>query len=439
VKVNWLKKNFKALLLVLTIGHFAYFLLEPKLMIDLKDWEQVSCYYSRNRDFEDGDCKHYNAKYFVFAQPHLKYGEKLDCKPVSLEGARLFYFSRLMHEKCELTSHWGRPQKLFDLGWDAYTIWYGRAAVLYFQSLKEGWPGALQAIRDPLFVKAFANYEHHHYPWLVPLSYFGVLKVFGSPNPLPLIVLQVLLWFLCAWLYRRTWPEAPRYLWLLFAFVPSGAMFMFRLYADIWVVAAGLLLLLSLSHRKFGAASLVFFLGVFLKQEAFLQLWALALTFLWIEGAKLWRQRRVSLSVFTILALTATFLQLSYTKTFENREYYASLWQRLFEGQLYTQIAPSILGYYADVFFRPALWGLLFPFLIFLFWKWRKNTGLLVYLPALLVLVAIPLAYAKYPAGFKEVVLTGSGRALWQMLPLLWLLCRNLGPKKVAEPLRIQN
>ena len=41
-----------------------------------------------------------------------------------------------------------------------------------------------------------------------------------------------------------------------------------------------------------------------------------------------------------------------------------------------------------------------------------------------LFVVSIVAAFLRFPFGHKEVVLTGSNRALWQLLPFLWIYLR---------------
>ncbi len=426
--IELVKQRWKNILLLVTLGHFVFFIFQNRDIADLNIWERNTCYFKTHRELLDMDCRYYHVKRFVFAQPNLAYGETLKCKQASADKVKKFD-QEVLAAECPAQDTWGSPKKVWDLGWDAYSIWYGRSVALYFQSQNASWPGLLRAINDPVFVQSFANIEHHHYPWLLSVFYFSLMKLVASPNPLPLIILQVIVWVLCAYLLFLIWPTCPLYAWILFAFVPTSGAFMFRLYADIWVVLFGLFMLLFLQTRRNFLAGIAFFLGCLLKQEAFIQLGALAVTFHLINFNNLKSIFMAKQRSFWILAVLAISMVIFNSHKFESKEFYFPLLSRLAELSFYTKLLPQILGYYADVFFRPAMWGLGPIWLICVFARSIKIISWKVYIPLMMVLVMIPLAYARYRFGYKEVILTGAGRALWQTMPLLWLLLKNVHEK----------
>jgi hypothetical protein len=67
------------------------------------------------------------------------------------------------------------------------------------------------------------------------------------------------------------------------------------------------------------------------------------------------------------------------------------------------------------------LWGLIWPLGLWTLWKNHEKIKWAA-LPLICIILAIPVAFLEFPFGHKEVVLTGSNRALWQALPLLWML-----------------
>jgi hypothetical protein len=133
--------------------------------------------------------------------------------------------------------------------------------------------------------------------------------------------------------------------------------------------------------------------------------------------------RRRALPLVALLIGTGVYLFVVQAPL-KSTEFYVPLATRIAEPVESLKILGRILGYYADVVFRPALWGLLWPLAMWTFWKKRADLGWTL-APLVLVLVAIPLAFLSFPFGHKEVVLTGSNRALWQTLPLVWVVLRR--------------
>jgi len=268
--------------------------------------------------------------------------------------------------------------------------------------------------------------EHAHYPWLLSIIFAAVLKLQGSADPMPLQILGFGVFLLTLYLYRRTAPQAAWGDWLLFALVPVAGRFVFRLYADVWLVAALLLFALWVRSGRPWAAAVVLAFGIFLKQEAAFQFGLLTAFLLWQHSRARAVQWRELLPLGTwLLAAAAYFL---WAQAFRPLEGYAPLGARLMESVTYTERLPQVLRYLADVFFRPSLWGILWPYLI---WRFRAQPfalGLIGF-----ALASVVAAYLRYPSGtYREVVLTGAPRVLWQFLPLMWV-CLNAGRHRVTE------
>jgi hypothetical protein len=422
VTVQIIKKYNKHIIVLISLIHFIFFIFKAREKIDLVEWEKTSCYFKTQRQLKDLDCRYYNAKNLVLAQPFLNYGEQLQCHIAPVEELIEQKNNLLNTATCGENDLWSKPQKLWDLGWDAYSVWYGRAVMLFFQSQKANWPGLFNAINDPKFVKSFPNVEHHHYPWLLSAIYFYIMKMQSSPNPFLLVIIQALIGLLCIFLFRWVWPKAPLHLWLIYAFVPTLSIFLFRLYADLWILFFGLLLIGSLQRKKYFLASTLTFLGIFLKQEAFLQILLILISWILLE-----KTNTKKAFVYVILSFIVGFILMwRHSTKMAASNFYIPLTDRLYVKSFYTQLLPQIYGYYLDVLFRPMLWGLLWPVTFYQLWKSRKSiskTALVLFF--MLVLVIIPLSFARFPFGHKEVVLTGSGRALWQTMALAWLLLKS--------------
>ena len=417
---------------VLALSHFLYFaLFNPTPRLNLDYWELQSCRFKENRKFVDLNCRHFLASATSLAQPYLGYGEKLECVKQSSLALQKFPVGHpalgAASIPCESARWWSERHSTRDIGWDAYAVWYARAAEIYFQSQKPGWPGVRTALLDPTFRQVWPNIEHAHYPWLLPLMYSGLMKLVASPSPIALQVFQFLLFLCSVGLFYLTWRKAPKYLFVAFAFVPIAGNLLFHLYADLWLICflLGLSWALQKSHWLLGAV--LSLLLIHLKAEAWVQWLALMATFAILYRRRFHSDKKFSkglLCVFLVGFASFIFYWRQFG-IFESSEFYVPMAKRLLTLQTYTQIIPRILGYYLDVLFRPTLWGILWPATFYFLYKSRKSLRWAL-APLALVLLLIPLSFLKFPNGFKEVVLTGSNRALWQTLPMLWLLLKNL-------------
>jgi len=424
--LSFLHKHARAVKLVLALlalVHFFYFLVAPKVQTDTSLWEKQTCNFKESLEIVDLDCRYYKTKNWIFAQPALDYAQPLQCHQLKTERGKELY-ERKQENDCGAPVYWGTPQKISDIGWDAYSIWWGRAAVLFQRSKADDWPGLTYALLDRRLITTFSNSEHHHYPWLISVVYFSVMKIVDSANPYILQVLHFLLWVFTVFLFWSTWRSAPRYLLLMFAFVPTAAIFMTRLYADSWMVFWALLIIFAFQRKKLWLVVGASVAMALTKQEAVMQgsllLFALYSS---LAGSRPQKGEMLSLTI----SLFAFLFSFFFYSTFKS-DYYIPLSDRLADPASIGLFFRRIVPYYLDVLFRPALWGLLWPWVFFLLYKSRKQLGLLIWLPVL-VLLAIPFAYFSFPYGHKEVVLTGSGRALWQLMPLVWLLLERASQK----------
>ncbi|MBS1984320.1 MAG: hypothetical protein JST16_09110 [Bdellovibrionales bacterium] len=399
----------------LAVTHFLFALFTAQReRADLTHWNQQSCVWSTARTFTNSDCGMPRKKIFLWATPHLPYGETIACTAApAVEYA--------VPATCANPADtWGAPRHPVDIGWDAYSTWYTRAATLYFGAKDSAWPGTWRALHDEKFLSAQPTPEHRSYPWLVSVIYAQLMRLFGGPNPAPLQGVQIFVWIVSVWLYRRTAPSLPRAAWIAFAFAPIAGAFVFRLYADIWLIVALLSLLWCLQRERWIFAAGLAALAVHLKAEGWVQVFALLTSYAYFH-------RRAPLGGVLLAAFVSALWYRSWTAWIPPSDFYTSLGTRMIDPLTWTQRLPHILGYYADVFFRPLLWGLLWPFLLWTFWIKKRELGWSL-LPLLGVLVLIPLAFLRFPDGaYKIVVLTGSNRALWQTLPLAWLLLKECG------------
>lgn len=408
---------------------FGAALLKPREKIDLDQWARESCRFEQNRDLIDTDCRHQLSVALAMAQPFLSYKEKLRCfksgdvvppqiSPLA-RAAPSLEATALDVNFCPRAPNWGQPRLLNEIGWDARAIWYGRAAMIYWQSQRSEWPGLISALLDTDFKRLGPNEEHWHYPWLLPVIYAQVMKVLKTPSPYPLVVLQIAIWVLSAFLFLALWPRAPRSLWLIFALAPIGGRFFYSLYADLWVLSGILLIGVALQKRRIALSFAATLATLLLKQEAWMQV-AVFLSTYFILHRRDFQLRRPMVAAVAGFSLGLLILQKLFLAV-GSSTFYVSLAQRFSESATYTELLPKFVGYYLDILLRPTLWGLLWPIFFFSVYRARRHLGWSL-APLAALLVVIPLAFLRFPFGHKEVFLTGANRALWQSLPTLWIL-----------------
>lgn len=338
--------------------------------------------------------------------------------------ARLFEEQKTIREQCvgTATPLWGtntshRPE----IGWDAIGIWYARASALYFQSINAENPQNIFAKAfDVRFMETYSNREHSHYPPLVSAIYASVLRVLGSADPLSLQVLQFGILLGVIALFWKTQNSQTSSHWRvlrfsLFAFLPINAVFAYTLYADLWVIFFLLTGIHLTQRRVFWAAALVLALVPFVKTEGWFILLVTLTTW------KILDSRSFPLWLIILPALSTCYYVFVMQAQVKDSDFYISTWERILNPKESIPVAIKILGYYLDVLFRPKLWGLLWPLTLVLFWKFRGKLKFAI-VPTLLALVAIPVAFWAFPFGHKEIVLTGSNRAVWQLTPMIWLI-----------------
>jgi hypothetical protein len=119
--IELVKQRWKNILLLVTLGHFVFFIFQNRDIADLNVWERNTCYFKTHRELLDMDCRYYHVKRFVFAQPNLAYGETLKCKQASADKVKKFD-QEVLSAECPAQDIWGSPKKIWDLGWDAYSI-----------------------------------------------------------------------------------------------------------------------------------------------------------------------------------------------------------------------------------------------------------------------------------------------------------------------------
>jgi hypothetical protein len=250
------------------------------------------------------------------------------------------------------------------------------------------------------------------------------MKLVGGIHPFPLQLLQFGLYLMVVFLFFKTRRGLALPVFVAFALVPISGSFLFKLYADLWIVAGLMGTLFFLQRNKILPAALLVFLTVFLKAEAWFQTLMFLASFYILQ----WQNKTLSKSTYSrhiwllvVFAVATTICIFHFQKPFKSHDFYVSLSDRFSNPVESLKIFGRIMGYYADVFFRPLLWGLLWPLSLWTLWKHRQNIRWAI-VPLLCIIAAIPVAYLEFPFGHKEVVLTGSNRALWQSLPLLWLL-----------------
>ncbi len=435
-------KNLWAFSALLCMAHFLFFLFTPQEMNHFsEEWNREACVLGKSRVHLDGEgCRFYYTRDRVIALPYLSSPNNLVCanEPESL----LFKEATILQKELRAGVCSDPIQKVWgdysfqtpDIGFDAKGIWFARAATLYWLDNKNSEDDATSESTEKL---AFGgklslmtgNREHRHYPNLVPYVYAKLMKLFHQAHPLGLQVVQFLLLgivMLIFWTTRVRYQATKSFnnnsdafwLWAGFAFVPIAAVFAFKLYSDLWLLAALIMLVWALDHRKLWLAVLCILLIPFIKTEGWVQLVALVATYHLLHG-----QRAPAWLWFFVIGSSLTYL-LGVQAPLKDQTFYISFADRAAHPIESLKILGSILGYYLDVLFRPKLWGLLWPLSFYLLWKKRGELRWSVF-PLIAVLLAIPLAFLAFPWGHKEVVLTGSNRALWTTLPMLWLLLRE--------------
>lgn len=420
---------------VLAIAHFLFFAATPQIKVQNPFWNTESCVLQTTGVHVDGEnCRYFYTRAVGLSQPWLAASQSPPrcVLEQSAEGAELHQVQEALRAgPCKAPEPPVWPTTLSsgpDVGWDALSVWYVRGLAFYYQidarhkAQQCGtWAGcAANVLGDHELIRSFANKEHFHYPNLVPFIFALQMKLWGGPDPLPLQIFQVLLLALSVFLFWKTRGNLSLSQFLAFALVPIAGTMVFRLYSDLWMIVLLLGVVASWGKHSKWIPSLLLLLVPFTKTEAWVQAGALVATLILIEGLSTQTLRRRSLPLLALIASTGIYLFLVQAPL-KSTEFYVPLTTRLLEPVESLKILGRILGYYADVVFRPALWGLLWPLVMWSFWKERSRLGWTL-APLVLVFVAIPLAFLSFPFGHKEVVLTGSNRALWQTLPLVWVL-----------------
>ncbi len=225
----------------------------------------------------------------------------------------------------------------------------------------------------------------------------------------------------CLFLFRRTWPRAPNWAWVLFGFSPVLGFLLFKLYADTWILLGGLLLLLAIQRNLKWAIILASAFLIGIKREGFLQIFVLSLTWmLLMHGRTRWRALWAlgfGALFFALYALYVKYVAPPVPGDLEIGNQFAEL-------RTYTHKIPRIFGYYLDVLFRLNHWIVLWPVV---FWKLWKKGGTVGWasIPMFLFLLLMPLGFLIYPESvYREVVLSGTFRPLVHVLPTAWLLLR---------------
>ncbi len=307
-----------------------------------------------------------------------------------------------------------------EFGFDSLSVWYVRAVALFQWSRDPEWPGYWSALRDPEFLGSFACTRCNSYPWLVSTIYWGVMELSGSADPIYLQGLHVLLWLLIAFLYFRVWPNVPRWLWVLFAFAPISGWLLTFLYAEHWMLAGLLGLILALRNRLWAVAFLLTFLLCLIKRESALQASCIIVSFAPLN----WHERDNRFALTPGIAFLGLGLYLfwirTYTPPIAQRYENLSILAQLGELRTYTFRTWRIPGYYLDVMFRPRYWVLIWPLSFWMLWQGRRTIRWAV-LPLLAIICgAIPLIFFQAHEGaYREVVLNGAKSVATNFAPAL--------------------
>ncbi len=403
---------------ILSIGLFIYVFFTKTEYINTSQWNLATCSLKNVEPLISGDCLFPRKKAFLYKLPYLQYAKSISCRAPEQNEAPT---SLIACANEATNSFWGAPQKIPDIGWDAYSVWYTRAATLFRFSEHNT---LVQKLLDKDFLNSFPSPEHLHYPWFLPILWNEVMRIAGDANPWRLQVLQLFIFVFVGFLFKAVWPLAPTWLFLCFAFVPIAGRFLFSLYADLWIVFEMLLLLVALKRAKYLLAAAVVFISIHTKQEGWLISLATLCTYCIIEKKYLAIKNTQRTLVAAALAwIFSLSLYLWWSHGLDASKFLTPLSERILDPKTYSYRLPSILRYYLDVLFRPTLWGILWPLSFAIFWRSKKSIPKAAFIPLLTVIAAIPAAYLQFPDGsYKEVVLTGSNRALWETLPILWFL-----------------
>jgi len=416
---------------IVALLHFLFFVGKSFLeKYSLESFADQSCRLKAQglRHIPSNNCDTFShRKAYLYALPYLKYGESISCLPRTSAAAQAMLASENLAPdelQCQSEFWLASSFKRFpDIGWDAYSVWYQRAVALYRFKQDPMWPGTLSAVADPLFIAPFPSPELQSYPWAIPIIYSYLLNIQNSPYPGILQGLNFLMWLMSAWMFWRLWPKVPWFMWILFAAAPIAGVFLFKLYADIWLLGLGLMYLAALEKQRYLAVFLLSVLMSQVKQEGFLLLAIAFVSFqlLFIPSTK---REWVSAGVFALLTITGALSYFVWLKSIgASSDAGQAIIPRLFELETFTSRLPKIMGYYLDVFFRPSYWMGLWPLALWLIFKSSARLRW-ASLPLVVALLGIPIMFIRFDS-YKEVVLTGSNRAIWQLFPILFLLTRE--------------
>jgi hypothetical protein len=144
---------------------------------------------------------------------------------------------------------------------------------------------------------------------------------------------------------------------------------------------------------------------------------------MWLNKKLLSKNKSIIFIAFSSL-LVGAISYWRWASNFPISENQTSLLERIVDPLTWTQRVPQISRYFLDVYFRPAFWGPLVVYFLYLLWKVKNQKDCLIAsVPYFILIVLIPTAFLGFPDGtYREVVLTGANRALWQLLPLMYLL-----------------
>jgi hypothetical protein len=401
---------------------FAYTLFFKTEFISLKNWNFTACQISKNWSLHTNDCLFTREKSIVLSYPVNPQRKLLKCfyeQNTPLMTDLNPDTGWVPPESCQV---WNKPLKVPDIGWDSYQVWYARALIIFENSKTKG---LLHSLTDWNSFRILENKDYLRYPWLVSQVYAFILWLFNSSHPLILQVFQVLLMFACGLLFYKLRPKNDKYLWLCFALAPISARFLFYIYADLWVLGSILFLWWALEHPKQGRWILapLILASCWLKAEAYVQILFFLCSWMWLNKKLLSKNKSIIFIAFSSL-LVGAISYWRWASNFPISENQTSLLERIVDPLTWTQRVPQISRYFLDVYFRPAFWGPLVVYFLYLLWKVKNQKDCLIAsVPYFILIVLIPTAFLGFPDGtYREVVLTGANRALWQLLPLMYLL-----------------
>jgi len=417
-----------------------------------KDWNTKACALEKTQKFPSPDCRHYYVK-ALFAYQSVYKGDGAQFPScVSERDASYFELNKVFQDvlgsSCRSASGAFQTfsQKIPDLGWDAYALWYGRATFLYFEGQRQKNLGACSndfsclwnVAIDSSWIKKFPNREHYHYPLLLPFFYASVMTLFSSVNPQPLQLIQLCIFLLCAFLYWKTRGELDRWRVIFFSFIPMSGFFVFRLYAEIWIIFCLLFSLHLFDRRRFFLSALPLALLPWIKAEGFFAAGCFGLMYFWsiviteVQSSQSTAKSLVfkyiqKMCVPILFLLGSSICYLVWKAPLHDKQFWIPLADRLAQMPQSLNILLSILGYFLDVLFRPGHWVFLWPAVFyFLIFKRNLKVSKLPSLIVSLMLVACLMSFWQFPFGHKEIVLTASGRALWMFAPMIWVYFRTM-------------